>query len=849
MAHTPIDFAGLAAGLLDRAEFWVAQWLPDGQRRGSEYTCGSLIGGAGQSCSVNLRSGAWADFATGDKGGDLISLYAAIRGIGMGQAARDLMEQLGWQRQQPAAAAPPPPAPPAKRRSVWQPIVPVPESAPAPTFVHPHRGKPAVTWEYRLDGALYGHVCRFETSDGGKEILPHTWCVDTGDPRGTHAWTWKQWEAPRPLYVPATVLSDAGRLPVVLVEGEKCAMAGHQLLGHEFDFVSWPGGSKAWDKAAWSVLMGRTVFLWPDCDAKRFPLTKGEREAGVQAESKPLLPEHKQPGMAAMVGIAQRLVEEGCTLFLCPVPAPGKVADGWDVADAIAQGWTADQVRAFVRGAREYVPPQAGETAGGTDGASPPTDAGAGRGEGADAGTGEPPRPKTWRSFLLWGKSGPTPCRENVVLALDGMPERGITGARGADVVAFNEFTNDVVKLAEPPWGTRAGVWDEEDELELGQWLVHRHQLPPMARQTLEEAVVMVSKRHRYHPVRSYLEALPAWDGLKRTHHWLRRACLEEDEWDDREPLQQYLARVGTWFLMAMVARVMTPGCKFDYMLILEGAQGVGKSMAARILGGDWFADSGLVLGEKDAYQNLQGVWVYEISELDGFSRADVMKVKSFVSSPKDRFRASFDRRAKDYPRQLVFIGTTNEDHYLTDPTGNRRFWPVRVTRPVVDLEWLREHRDQLFAEALAYVRAGERFHPTHDEQRRLFDPQQQARTVESAIEAAITRYLYDENQPVRGDMENGSLVNEISLVTLLGRIGIGIEKLGPGRWHEKQAGAALRKLGWTLHRSSKAGRAWVYRRPEGRDGREPRGAAATDDQPRQDAGASTDGALDDCPF
>lgn len=431
-------------------------------------------------------------------------------------------------------------------------------------------------------------------------------------------------------------------------------------------------------------------------------------------------------------------------------------------------------------------------------------------------------------------------------MALDGLPERGIPGApEVAGVIAFNEFTNDVIKLKAAPWGTGAGVWQEEDELELGNWLAQTQWLPSMPRTTLEEAVVMVSKRHRFHPVRSYLDTVRGtWDGSKRLATWLRTVCMVDDEFDDESPLQRYLARAGTWFVMAMCARVLTPGVKFDYMLILEGKQGLGKSTLARVLGGEWFADSGLVLGDKDAYQNLQGVWVYEIGELDAFSKSEVTKVKQFVSSPKDRFRASFDRRAKDYPRQLVFVGTTNEDHYLTDPTGNRRFWPVRVEKPV-DLQSVRENRDQLFAEALTYLEAGERFWPTHREQVELFDPQQQQRQVEGAIEAAVQRYLYDEDQKPGIDGRNGSLVNEITLIELLARIGIGIEKLGPGRFHEKQAGAALRKLGWTMHKSSRPGRPYVFRRPGTAGSSAPSGSHSS----RHDAGAQPGSTDSDCPF
>jgi predicted P-loop ATPase len=891
MADGPIDFADLAAALLARADTLVPQWLPGGKKSGYNWMCGGLDGSPGRSLGVNLNTGAWAEFAGDDKGGDLISLYAAINNLNQGQAARQLQQDLGWalpvqasararpQPQQQQQPAPRPPAsepaqaldgvgavdarpePPAdepqagteRRKSLWRAIVPVPAHAPAPDFRHWHYATPAATWEYRFDGVLYGHVVRYTTSDGGKEVLPHTWCVDESDTRGTCRWHFKQWDEPRPLYVPATLLSADKALPVVLVEGEKCALAGHQLLGHEFDFVTWPGGGKAWPKAALGWLAGRRVILWPDCDAKRERLTKAERDAGIDPATKPLQPEHRQPGVQAMVGAGQALVaDHGCTVTLVPLPKPGAVSDGWDIADAIESGWDADTVRAFLAGAKPFVPPSDEARAkAGIDGAgggiSTPSGAGAGEDDGASAG---------WRARLLLTSQGAIkPVRENIVLALDGVPETGVAGIpECAGVIGYNEFTNDLLKTRDTPWGTQAGEWQEVDELLMGEWLVREHWLPSMPRGTLEEAVRMVAYRHRFHPVRTYLQGLK-WDGVKRLPTWLRRACLEEDEWDDGAPLQRYLARVGTFFLMGMCARVMHPGTKFDWMLILEGAQGMRKSTLLRVLAGEYFADTGLVLGDKDSYQQLQGRWLYEFGELDSFGKAEVTKIKSFIASSSDYFRASFDRRAREYPRQLVFGGTTNEDHYLTDPTGNRRFWPVRVTQ-VIDIDWVLANRDQLFAEAMARLEAGSRSYPTPDEERELFVPQQQQRAVENAIEAAVNAYLTDPNQKTGMHGINGSMVNEISLVDLLGRIGISIEKLGPGRFHEKQAAAALRRMGWTEGRSSKPGRPRVYRRPDGDKVPLPAGwkpVPSRDDKADMQTGATQphqpEGADSDCPF
>lgn len=847
----PVDFVALAAALLDRAHLLLPQWLPGGRQQGHEWVCGSLAGEEGSSCSVNMKTGHWAEFAGDEKGKDLVSLYAAINNLNQGQAARELMEQLGWQRGSAVPRKPAPaPEPAAARRSVWRAVVPVPSHAPPCGFRWGYKDRntgewhdlhAVRSWAYVFEGQLYGHVARFERLNSRgeveKETIPFTWCEDTGDARGTQKWHPKTWEAPRPLYVPAGVLRDPATVPVVLVEGEKCAAAGHELLGEEFDFVTWPGGTKSWQLASWGWLMGRTVFMWPDADAKRQRLSAAEREAGVDPATKPLLPLARQPGYAAMAGIGTLLMaEHGCTVHVVPLAEPGKRPDGWDIADAIEQGWDAARVRDYIRSAHVFVPVDESARAKAaparaTDGLSTPSDAGAGTGA-----------EHAWRAKLLTSGNGATAkVRENIVLALDGMPDLGLPGVpEAAGVIGFNELTNDVVKLKPAPWGTPEGAWAEVDDLLMGEWLVRKHWLPSVPRGTLEEAVRMVAYRHRFHPVRAWLQGLQ-WDGVPRLATWVRRVCLEEDEFDDADPLQEYLSRVGAWFVQAMCARVMTPGVKFDYMLILEGAQGMRKSTLLRTLAGDFFADTGLVLGDKDSYQQLQGVWLYEVPELDAFSKADVMKIKAYVASQEDYFRASFDRRAAKYPRQLVFAGTTNEDHYLTDPTGNRRFWPVRVTR-LIDIDWVQANREQLFAEGMARLQAGKRMYPTPEEELRLFVPQQQARAVENAIESAICRYLYP-SEGATGPNSDGELVNEISLVGLLGKIGIGIEKLGPGRFHEKQAAAALRRLGWKEGRSSAPGRPRVYRRP----GKEPGGSGAFDNG--RTRGHMDERADSDCPF
>lgn len=867
MADQPINFIALRGALLEQIDTLVPRWLPAGHLKGNYWYVGDFQGSPGKSANVNMTTGGWGDNGSDESGRDLISLYACIHDLTNGEAARELMEQLGWKsadergpvRRDAVQTSASPPAPKVTKKQARRvPIVPVPKHVLPPTLRFGYKDEKqggawveleAVrSWKYEFEGELYGYVGRYEriNSKGElvKDTITFTWCEDQeGRGRGTQRWHAKAWEDPRPLYVPAGLLSADCSLPVVIVEGEKCAEAGHQLLGHEFDFVSWPGGCATWAKARWGWIMGRTVILWPDCDAQRERLSKAEKDAGVDPLTKDVRPEDKQPGFQAMVQLGTHLqAAEGCSVSICRIPGPGIVPDGWDIADAIAEGWDAARVRDFLRGARTFVSPNDEARA---KAANPPSDAGASDEEDSIA----------WRSKLIQASNGSIkPVRENIVLALDGQTLQGGRHLRGIPeaegVIAFNEFTNNVEKLKPAPWKSRGKVWEEVEDLELGDWLSREHYLPSMSSQTLEEAVKMVAWRRRFHPVRERIEALRGtWDRQPRLKNWLRRACLVDGGKGIDEPTRKYLARAGTWFLMALVARVMTPGCKFDYMLIFEGGQGMGKSTLAELLGLGWFADTGLTLGDKDSYQNLQGILVYEWGELQNLSKAEVGKVKLFIASKKDWFRASFDKRPREYPRQVVFIGTTNESHYLTDQTGNRRFWPVRVTR-FVDLAWLRENLDQLLAEALEKFEAGDRFHPTFEEQRDLFDPQQMERTVEDSLESEIRRLLYDEDQKVPHGGLNWALVSEVSIGQLMEAMGVSVDKRT--QVLTKQVSSVMARLGWARARASgKAGesRPYVYRRPKDSPSAQAPDGPEDDDFGGPTQGQDDEGADDECPF
>jgi predicted P-loop ATPase len=256
-----------------------------------------------------------------------------------------------------------------------------------------------------------------------------------------------------------------------------------------------------------------------------------------------------------------------------------------------------------------------------------------------------------------------------------------------------------------------------------------------------------------------------------------------------------------------MVARVMRPGAQVDHMLVLEGGQGRGKSTALRVLAGEWFSDAQLKLGDKDALLGLTNVWLYEVSELDAFSKADVTAVKAFLTTLNDHVRGVYERRVRRRPRQVVMAGTTNQQRYLRDMTGNRRFWPVTVGE-TVDTAKVAEWRDQLFAEALADFHAGERWWPTREEERELFVPVQDLRVIADA---------WLDELPARLALPKYADQKMWTTAELLSALGVSADKIDSGGQMGRRIEQIMHALQWGKARERRADgtRPHVYVRPD----------------------------------
>ena len=266
-------------------------------------------------------------------------------------------------------------------------------------------------------------------------------------------------------------------------------------------------------------------------------------------------------------------------------------------------------------------------------------------------------------------------------------------------IVGRNEFAANDFYLCNTPWKSKKGDAVTDVDIHRIKFYCAEQVGVELPDNLINQTLMEIADDNRFHPVRNWLGSLK-WDGTKRLDTWLI------DHAGATGP-DAYLRAVARKVLVAMVKRVYEPGCKFDFVLILEGLQGLGKSTLLRKLASDaWFSDAALVIGDKDAVLTMQSKWLIELGELSSMRRTETEQLKAFITQTTDRIRAPYGKRVEEFPRQCIFIGSTNNEEYLPDLTGNRRFWPVKVTS--IEFDGIAGVREQLFAEALLAYRAGE---------------------------------------------------------------------------------------------------------------------------------------------
>ena len=351
-------------------------------------------------------------------------------------------------------------------------------------------------------------------------------------------------------------------------------------------------------------------------------------------------------------------------------------------------------------------------------------------------------------------------CTNNLILILENDPL--------LRNIVYNELANDIEIVGEIAWPVKSRFWRDADDAQLICYINDKY--GNFTKENYVNAVTKVVDDRSYHPIKQYLESLPEWDGTSRVETFLIDYFGAEDT--------PYSRAIIKKILVAAYMRIYHPGIKFDYIMVLNGPQGVGKSTAIAKLGMDWYSDSLSVsdMIDKTAAEKRQCYWILEIGELAGMKKADIDKVKAFISRQDDKYRASFGRRVNSHPRQCIFFATTNEQNgYLRDNTGNRRFWPIKTPGTGSKKAWelTSDEVKQIWAEVKVLAEKGESL---------FIDDKLIAEAAEEAAQEAMQ---HDERE---------GLVREY-LDTLL-----------PENWYELDIGERISFLGDKKHELHKEG-------------------------------------------
>lgn len=434
-------------------------------------------------------------------------------------------------------------------------------------------------------------------------------------------------------------------------------------------------------------------------------------------------------------------------------------------------------------------------------------DGGAGKDSGGGSGGGKGSH-DDWRSRLTRTGAGRVESTaHNLMLILE--MDKHLAG-----LFRLDTFANRVTLTRDAPWpGGTKDEFADADGTELCAWLgdPERYSMSPR-QDAVMSSVEAVARRRAFHPVREYLETL-RWDGTPRVIDMLANLFGVD--------ASAYASRVSECMMVSAVARVLWVdrqvahnGAKVDFMVVFEGNQGRGKGTGISTLcGPQWFAEMQESPQSKDFYQTLLGRWFVEMSEMESFSKADVKKVKQAISTRFDTYRPSYGRIARSFRRECVFSGTTNEDKYLRDPTGARRFLPVTVSRPV-NIAGIAAQRDQLWAEAVRM------FHDKHqwwvmppeaaDEQEKRY----QIDSWEEVIQPWLNRPADNERYPHRllpGDRVEWVTVTEVLSYALR------LEVAKHNKQDQMRVAAIMHRIGWENIRSTIAGeRQWRWMRKQG---------------------------------
>lgn len=389
-------------------------------------------------------------------------------------------------------------------------------------------------------------------------------------------------------------------------------------------------------------------------------------------------------------------------------------------------------------------------------------------------------------------QGGPKATLANAMRLIDETDE-----LRGA--FRYDELADDIAIVRSLPNPAANEVFPREllgeDISGLGAWFERTWEMNVGAETILSAVVDRAKKAWKFNPVTDYLNALK-WDGESRLETWLHDYLGAQRS--------ELAAIIGSKWLLSAVARAYKPGCQADHVLVLEGAQGIGKSSALRALFGEFHQQRMPDPKSKEAGYHLQGSWCVEASELDAYRRAEMTAVKSFITETVDKYRPPYGKVYVSRKRRCVFAGTTNETRWITDDTGGRRFWPVQCGSNV-DVEALKRDRDQLWAEAVIMFRGGATWWPDADEQMALLGEAQDERTSKDPWAEVVRDWLGQPSLMARSEFTMSELLTDC----------LKIEIARQAKGDATRAGIAVAKTGgWENRRVMRGGvRSWVFQR------------------------------------
>ena len=470
-------------------------------------------------------------------------------------------------------------------------------------------------------------------------------------------------------------------------------------------------------------------------------------------------PDADEPGRVAAAKIAGLLLKQGCTVRMLDPPADWDA--GYDVADAVADGLDIAALIASARPVGSKTPAEKSQTS-----------------------STERPAYLQWQDWgLAANERGPYATEANCLIILGNAPN--FSGRIWLDEFSQRLMIDDETAKH----GCRE--FSRTDAITALVWMQHELKLPKMGLSAVERAALLIGHRQKRHPVKDWFATLE-WDGIERLPKLLA------DGWGAEQ--SEYTAAVGTNWMVGMVARVFDPGCKADNCVIFEGAQGTRKSSSLRALIGDrWFYECNIdpVRKPVDFSMSTQGRLFMEIPEVDRYMRGDrIRDMVALVSTQEDTYRAPYAPTVMSYPRQCAVGGSTNKAQLYDDPDGSRRWWPFIVRQ--VNMEFILQNRELLWAEALAKYKRGETWWQVPEDAARAA---QLSRLNRDEWETIIERYVTHE--PSRWKDQVGVTwtqrilpLSQVTSADLLEHA-LGLE---PGRWSQpdqRRVSAACQALGW----------------------------------------------------